>query len=101
MQFLNETHLPIKPGNSHYKEQKLTMNEVMANVSYFTNFFEKKSVLSFAKWCYKRKLALTESKESRKAMKGNSGAKLKIYTLYVLEKELMSKIYVATKRKMR
>ncbi|KAG0752828.1 hypothetical protein G6F26_012933 [Rhizopus arrhizus] len=90
--FLNETHLPIKPGNSHYKEQKLTMNEVMANVSCFTTFFEKKSVLSFAKWCYKRKLALTEGKESRKIMKGNSGSKLKFYTLYVLEKELMNSV---------
>ncbi|KAG1041456.1 hypothetical protein G6F43_012094 [Rhizopus delemar] len=75
-----------------YKEQKLTMSEVMANVSCFTSFFEKKSALSFAKWCYKRKLALTESKESRKVVKGNSGSKLKFYTLYVLEKELMNSV---------
>ncbi|PHZ09136.1 uncharacterized protein RHIMIDRAFT_264077 [Rhizopus microsporus ATCC 52813] len=72
----------------------------MANVSRYTRYFEKKSPLSFTKWCHKHKLVLTEADERRKKLKENSGSKLTYYTLYVLNKEFMGKIYVAVKWRM-
>lgn len=67
------------------------MNDILGVVWKYTDIFHKKTAYGFGKWCYSRKLFLTESRVKRKT--NDLQKKFSVRLLYALKDEYIGKTY--------
>lgn len=89
IQFLNITYLPSDPMNEEvYECKSLTNRDILSMVWKYIDLFDKKTVISFGKWCA-NKVDFTAAHSKRRQC--DSG-KVSVRSLFVAKEQYIGKI---------